>query len=228
MPCHRVVGADGSHRLRGRARAEAHPSPASRSLPNAAPSDSSKTGPDPERPTSPGRHDGDGATRRGHHPTTTPDHDPALVLDEDGLARPAWAATDPLLREYYVTEWGMPVRDEQGMLGRISLESQAGLSWVTILRKRPAFREASDGFAPEKVARYGDDEFDRPMADPGIENRAKIRATITNANATLSLREKGGLSLTSGGPSSPRRRPGPARSLRSRRRLPSRSPCPSH
>ena len=126
---------------------------------------------------------------------TTPDHGPGTVLGEDGLARPAWAATDPLLREYYDTEWGMPVRDEQGMYERLSLEAfQAGLSWATILRKRPAFREAFDGFDPEAVARYGDEDVQRLMADAGIvRNRAKILAAITNARATLALREKGGL-----------------------------------
>ena len=126
---------------------------------------------------------------------TTPDQEPGTVLGEDGLARPAWAATDPLLREYYDTEWGMPVRDEQGMYERLSLEAfQAGLSWATILRKRPAFREAFDGFDPEAVARYGDEDVQRLMADAGIvRNRAKILAAITNARATLALREKGGL-----------------------------------
>ena len=65
------------------------------------------------------------------------------VIGDDGLARPVWAAVDPMLREYYDTEWGMPVRDEQGLYERISLEAfQAGLSWATILRKRPAFRDA--------------------------------------------------------------------------------------
>jgi DNA-3-methyladenine glycosylase I len=126
---------------------------------------------------------------------TTPDHDPGTVLGEDGLARPAWAASDPLLREYYDTEWGMPVRDEQGMFERLSLEAfQAGLSWATILRKRPAFREAFDDFDPERVARYRDPEVERLMGDAGIvRNRAKILAAITNANATIALREKGGL-----------------------------------
>ena len=121
--------------------------------------------------------------------------DPGIVLGEDGLARPAWAATDPLLRDYYDTEWGMPVRDEQGMYERLSLEAfQAGLSWATILRKRPAFREVFDGFDPEQVARYGDEDVERLMADARIvRNRAKIRAAITNANATLALRDRGGL-----------------------------------
>lgn len=100
-----------------------------------------------------------------------------------------------MLRDYYDTEWGMPVRDEQGMYERISLEAfQAGLSWATILRKRPAFRAAFDDFDPERVARYGDAEIDRLMADAGIvRNRAKILAAITNAKATLKLREQGGL-----------------------------------
>lgn len=121
--------------------------------------------------------------------------DPGIVIGEDGLARPAWASVDPMLRDYYDTEWGMPVRDEQGMYERISLEAfQAGLSWATILRKRPVFRAAFDDFNPELVARYGDAEIDRLMADAGIvRNRAKILATITNAKATLQLREKGGL-----------------------------------
>ncbi|MGI5491086.1 DNA-3-methyladenine glycosylase I [Microtetraspora malaysiensis] len=121
--------------------------------------------------------------------------DPGVVIGEDGLPRPAWASVDPLLRDYYDTEWGMPVRDEQGMYERISLEAfQAGLSWATILRKRPAFRAAFDGFAPDVVAGYGDSDVERLLADPGIvRNSAKIRAAITNAQATIRLRDKGGL-----------------------------------
>lgn len=117
------------------------------------------------------------------------------VIGDDGLARPAWAATDPLLRDYYDTEWGMPVRDEHGMFERLSLEAfQSGLSWVTILRKRPAFREAFAGFDPDVVAAYGDADVERLMADAGIvRNRRKIEATITNARATVALREEGGL-----------------------------------
>ncbi len=116
-------------------------------------------------------------------------------MGPDGLARPRWAATDPLLREYYDTEWGMPVRDERGMFERLSLEAfQSGLSWATILRKRPAFRAAFDGFDPDAVARYTDDDVARLLADPGIvRNRAKVRATVTNASATVALRADGGL-----------------------------------
>lgn len=121
--------------------------------------------------------------------------DPGTVIGQDGLARPAWASVDPLLREYYDTEWGMPVRDERGMYERISLEAfQAGLSWATILRKRPAFRAAFDGFAPETVAEYNHRDLERLMSDTGIvRNRAKILAAVTNAQATLRLRDKGGL-----------------------------------
>ncbi|WP_324649672.1 DNA-3-methyladenine glycosylase I [Georgenia sp. H159] len=118
-----------------------------------------------------------------------------VVVGEDGLARPAWAAHDPLLREYYDTEWGMPVRDERGLFERLSLEAfQSGLAWVTILRKRPAFREAFAGFDPDAVAAFHDDDVTRLMADAGIvRNRRKIEATIANAQATVALRPDGGL-----------------------------------
>ena len=121
---------------------------------------------------------------------TEPDN-PDLVTGDDGLARPAWAATDPLLREYYDTEWGMPVRDERGVFERLSLEAfQSGLSWATILRKRPAFRDAFSGFNPEAVAGFRETDVARLLADARIvRNRAKILATIGNARATLHLRE---------------------------------------
>jgi DNA-3-methyladenine glycosylase I len=117
------------------------------------------------------------------------------VIGEDGLARPQWAAADPLLREYYDTEWGMPVRDEQGLFERISLEAfQSGLSWATILRKRPAFRAAFDGFDPDVVAGYDERDVERLMGDAGIvRNRRKIEATLVNARATVALRDEGGL-----------------------------------
>ncbi len=116
--------------------------------------------------------------------------EPGVVIGDDGLARPAWASVDPLLRAYYDTEWGMPVRDERGLFERLSLEAfQSGLSWATILRKRPAFRSAFDGFDPEAVAAYEDAEVTRLLADAGIvRNRAKVLATVTNARATLALR----------------------------------------
>jgi DNA-3-methyladenine glycosylase I len=117
------------------------------------------------------------------------------VVGPDGLARPTWAASDPLMQAYYDTEWGMPVRDERGMFERISLEAfQSGLSWATILRKRPAFRRAFDDFDPDRVAGYDERVVARLMGDAGIvRNRRKIEATITNARATVALRDEGGL-----------------------------------
>ena len=102
------------------------------------------------------------------------------VVGADGLSRPAWAAEDPLLMEYYDTEWGMPVRDEQGLYERICLEGfQAGLSWATILRKRPSFRAAFADFDPDVVAGFSEADVERLMGDAGIvRNRMKIRATI--------------------------------------------------
>jgi DNA-3-methyladenine glycosylase I len=117
------------------------------------------------------------------------------MIGDDGLARPPWASVDPLLREYYDTEWGLPVRDEQGLYERICLEGfQAGLSWATILRKRPAFREAFHDFQPDTVAAFTEADVDRLLQDSGIvRNRLKIRAAIANARATVALREQGGL-----------------------------------
>lgn len=122
--------------------------------------------------------------------------DTGVVIGEDGLARPAWAAVDPLLRDYYDTEWGLPIRDELGLYERLVLEGfQAGLSWATILRKREAFRIAFAGFDPERVATFGEADVQRLLKDAGIVRHAgKIRATIANARATLELRAKGGLS----------------------------------
>ena len=121
--------------------------------------------------------------------------DTGLVVGDDGLARPSWAATDPLLRAYYDTEWGMPVRDERGLFERLSLEVfQSGLSWSTILRKRKAFRRAFADFDPDVVAAYDDSDVARLMADARIvRNQRKVEATIVNARATVALRADGGL-----------------------------------
>ncbi|MDK7749628.1 DNA-3-methyladenine glycosylase I [Brevibacterium sp. UMB10442] len=118
-----------------------------------------------------------------------------LVIGEDGLARPEWASQDPLLRNYYDHEWGVPVTDETGLFERLSLEAfQSGLSWATILKKRPAFRESFADFNPDAVANFDDIDRDRLLADTRIvRNRAKIDATINNAQATLQLRDSGGL-----------------------------------
>ncbi|WP_297007110.1 DNA-3-methyladenine glycosylase I [uncultured Corynebacterium sp.] len=122
-------------------------------------------------------------------PETTGD----LVIGDDGRARPAWAASDRMLRDYYDTEWGMPVTTEQGMFERLSLEAfQSGLSWATILRKRPAFRSAFAGFDPDAVAAFTGDDVEHLMADAGIvRNRRKILATVNNARATVAMRGGG-------------------------------------
>src|SRR5690625_7769828 len=111
-------------------------------------------------------------------------------MGSDGLARPAWAATDPLLRTYYDTEWGLPVSDEQGLFERLSLEAfQSGLSWAIILRKRPAFREAFAQFDPEVVAACDQRDVGRLRADARlVRNRAKSNATLPTDRATLELR----------------------------------------
>jgi DNA-3-methyladenine glycosylase I len=117
------------------------------------------------------------------------------LVGDDGHARPLWASHDPLMREYYDTEWGMPVRDERGLFERLSLEAfQSGLSWATILRKRPAFRQAFADFDPDRVALFDADDRARLLADAGIvRNRLKIDATIQNARAVVGLRAGGGL-----------------------------------
>lgn len=121
--------------------------------------------------------------------------DTGIVIGEDQLARPAWAATDPMMREYYDIEWGMPVRDEHGVFERLSLEAfQSGLSWATILRKRENFREAFAGFDPDTIQGFGEDKIEELLGNAGIiRNRAKILATIKNAKATIELRKDGGL-----------------------------------
>ena len=113
-----------------------------------------------------------------------------LTLCDDGLIRPTWASHDELLRIYYDTEWGLPVHDEAGVFERLVLEGfQAGLSWRTVLAKREAFRQAFDGFVPDRVAAFTSDDVDRLVNTPGIiHNRRKIEAAISNAHATLAMR----------------------------------------
>jgi DNA-3-methyladenine glycosylase I len=100
---------------------------------------------------------------------------------------------DELYAAYHDDEWGRPVRDERGLFERLCLEGfQSGLSWLTILRKRDAFRAAFAGFEPDAVARFGPDDVERLLADAGIvRNRRKIEATVTNARATADLRDAG-------------------------------------
>jgi DNA-3-methyladenine glycosylase I len=117
------------------------------------------------------------------------------IICEDGLTRPPWAAHDLLLRAYYDTEWGMPIRDERGLFERLSLEAfQSGLSWATILHKRESFRQAFEFFEPDRVAGFTETDIARLMRDTKIvRNKLKIVATITNAIATIDLRRDGGL-----------------------------------
>jgi DNA-3-methyladenine glycosylase I len=104
-----------------------------------------------------------------------------------------WPTTDPAYIAYHDEEWGRPVRDERGLYERLCLEGfQAGLSWLTILRKREAFRRGFAEFDPEHVARFGERDVQRLLADAGIvRHRGKIEAAIANARATLALREAG-------------------------------------
>jgi DNA-3-methyladenine glycosylase I len=117
-----------------------------------------------------------------------------LVIGADGLARCAWGASAVDYLDYHDSEWGRPVRGDDAMYERLVLEAfQSGLSWLTILRKRPAFRSAFEGFAIGVVATYGPADVERLMADAGIvRNRAKIAAAISNARAALTV--DGGLS----------------------------------
>jgi DNA-3-methyladenine glycosylase I len=112
-----------------------------------------------------------------------------LVIGADGLARCAWGASTADYSVYHDTEWGRPLRGDDALYERLTLEAfQSGLSWLTILRKRPAFRLAFDEFRIEKVAGYGEADIARLLADAGIvRNRAKIEAAIANARAALEL-----------------------------------------
>lgn len=114
-------------------------------------------------------------------------------MKQSAPVRARWAESDPILTEYYDTEWGVAVTDETGVFERLTLEAfQSGLSWLTVLRKREAFRTAFDGFDPELVAGYGEPDLERLLSDAGIiRNRRKISATIANARAALDLREDG-------------------------------------
>jgi len=136
---------------------------------------------------------------KGEHtmsePTTQSEERTTLVYDNDGLGRPPWAMSSPMLKEYYDTEWGLPIFDEAGLYERLSLESfQSGLSWAVVLKKREAFRAAFCNFDPDKVAQFGEADVERLLGDASIiRNETKIRAAINNAKATIALREEGGL-----------------------------------
>lgn len=112
-----------------------------------------------------------------------------LIVGEDGRARCRWCGTDAEYQRYHDEEWGVPVRDGRVLFEKLCLEGfQAGLSWITILRKRENFRAAFHGFQPEKIVAMGPDDVERLMGDAGIvRNRLKIEATISNARAWLEM-----------------------------------------
>jgi DNA-3-methyladenine glycosylase I len=112
-----------------------------------------------------------------------------LVAGPDGRPRCRWACSAPDYVTYHDDEWGRPERDDRALFEKLCLEAfQSGLSWLTILRKREAFRRAFAGFAVERVAAFGDADVARLMADAGIvRNRAKIEAVIANARAAARL-----------------------------------------
>ncbi|GAA3299999.1 DNA-3-methyladenine glycosylase I [Dactylosporangium vinaceum] len=112
-----------------------------------------------------------------------------VVVGADGRARCGWGGSTPDYLDYHDSEWGREIRGDNELFERVSLEAfQSGLSWITILRKRPAFRAAFAGFEIEKVAAFGEADVDRLLADAGIvRNRAKIEAAIANARVAAEL-----------------------------------------
>lgn len=116
-----------------------------------------------------------------------------LTVGDDGFARCPWGASSAEYRAYHDDEWGRPQGDDSRVYEKLCLEGfQAGLSWITILRKREAFREVFAGFDPEVVARFGDDDVDRLVTDARIiRHRGKITAAVTNARATVALWDQG-------------------------------------
>jgi DNA-3-methyladenine glycosylase I len=114
------------------------------------------------------------------------------VLHPDGLRRCPWAQQDALYVAYHDTEWGVPEFDDRALFEKLQLDGfQAGLSWITILRKRDNFRRAFDGFEPKKIARYTPAKIERLMHDAGIvRNRMKIEGAVLSARAYLEIMEK--------------------------------------
>jgi DNA-3-methyladenine glycosylase I len=110
----------------------------------------------------------------------------------DPRTRCDWSLGHPLLTAYHDEEWGVPVRDDRELFEKLVLDgAQAGLSWLTILKRREGYRRALHGFDPERIAAYGEKDVARLLADPGIiRNRQKVRSAIGNARAYLALREE--------------------------------------
>jgi DNA-3-methyladenine glycosylase I len=117
----------------------------------------------------------------------------ALLTGTDGVTRCWWPGEDPLYVAYHDDDWGRRVTDERELFEKLLLDgAQAGLAWITILRKREGYRRAFEGFEPERIAAYGDADVARLLADAGIvRNRAKVAAFIGNARALLALHDTG-------------------------------------
>jgi len=118
---------------------------------------------------------------------------PSVLVHADGRARCAWCGTDPLYVGYHDADWGRPERDSRALYEKLVLDGfQAGLAWITILRKREAFRAAFQGFRPEIVAAFGEADVARLLADPGIvRSRVKIEGAVKSARAYLAMAERG-------------------------------------
>lgn len=114
------------------------------------------------------------------------------ILHEDGRYRCPWPGTDPLYVAYHDTDWGVPEWESRALFEKLILDGfQAGLSWITILRKREAFRAAFHGFEPESIARWGEADIARCLVDPGIvRHRGKIEGTVRNARAYLTISDR--------------------------------------
>jgi DNA-3-methyladenine glycosylase I len=117
-----------------------------------------------------------------------------MTQQKSPIHRCSWCASHPLYISYHDEEWGVPEHDDQKLFEKIILDgAQAGLSWLTILKKREGYRRAFDGFDARKVARYSDKKIAKLLADPGIvRNRLKVNAAVTNARAYLKLQEEPG------------------------------------
>jgi DNA-3-methyladenine glycosylase I len=117
----------------------------------------------------------------------------SALKHSDGLARCPWPKQDPLYVAYHDDEWGVPEYDDRALYEKLILDGfQAGLSWITILRKRENFRKAFDGFEPDKIARYTPKKVERLMQDAGIvRNRAKIEGAVLSARSYLKIMESG-------------------------------------
>ncbi|CAN5319131.1 DNA-3-methyladenine glycosylase I [soil metagenome] len=116
-----------------------------------------------------------------------------MTTDDDNRVRCRWPGSDPLMRAYHDAEWGVPEHDPRALWEKLMLDGfQAGLAWITVLRKREAFRAGFAGFEPEAVARFGEADIVRLLGDAGIiRSRAKIEATIGGARAYLAMQEAG-------------------------------------